>query len=172
MTKQELLNQIYHEIEFSEGELEDYRIVFKDIFGAENSISINDIAYGSGVYAWYVTSEIGKDKVKIKFSESLNIEWNLHINAMGISNGGCKFFDFCESFLIVCFADKHRDRFALLNLKTLKIEEISLNGYRKEIIKNGNEIIIKESYSKSDFDNFKITIFEDRFSNEIYTEML
>ena len=46
MTKQELLNQIYHEIEFSGGELEDYRIVFKDIFGAENSISINDIAYG------------------------------------------------------------------------------------------------------------------------------
>jgi hypothetical protein len=172
MTKQDLLNQIYHEIDFSDGELEEYKIIWKDIFGAQNYISINDIAYSNEMYAWYETSDIGKDKVKIKWNESLIIEWNLHINAMGISNGGCKFFDFFESFLIVCFADKHRDRFALFNLKTLKIEEISLDGYRKEIFKNGNEIIIKESYSKSDFDNYKITIFEDTFSKEVSTEML
>lgn len=168
MTKQELLNQIYHEIEFSEGEFEEYKIVWKDIFGADNYISINDIANRKEIYAWYKTSDIGKDKVKIKWNESLIIEWNLHINSIGISNGGCKFFDFCESFLTVCFADKHRDRIVLLNLKTLKIEEIPLNGYRKEIIREGNEIIIKESYSKSDFNNYKITIFKDRFTKEIY----
>jgi len=171
MTKQELLNQIYHEIEFSEGELEDYQIVFKDIFGAQNYISINDIAYSNGIFAWYETSDIGKDKVKIKWNESLTIEWNLHINAIGISNGGCKFFDFCENFLIVCFADKHRDRFVLFNLKKLNIEEIPLDGYRKEIRKNDNEIIINESYSKRDFDNYKITIFKDRFTKEIYSEI-
>lgn len=171
MEKQELLNQIFHEIEYSDGELEDYKIVFKDIFGAENYIAINDIAYRNGIYAWYETSDIGKDKVKIKWNKSLTIEWNLHINAMGISNGGCKYVDFCDSFLIVCFADKHLDRFTLFNLKTFKIEEIPLDGYRKEIIRNGNEILINESYSKSTFDNYTITIFEDTFSKEIYPKM-
>lgn len=171
MTKQELLNQIYHEIDFTEGELEDYKIVFKDIFGAENYISIDDAAYNNGMYVWYETNEVGKDKVKLKLNEHLTIEWNLQINAMGLGYGGCKFLAFCESFLIVCFADKHRDRFALFNLKTFKNEEIQLDGYRKEIIQNGNEIIINESYSKSDFDNYKIMIFEDTFSKEIYPKM-
>ncbi len=43
MGKQELLNQIFHEIEYSDGELEDYKIVFKFIFGVGNYISGNTI---------------------------------------------------------------------------------------------------------------------------------
>lgn len=39
MEKQELLNQIFHEILFLDVELEDYKIIFKDIFGVRNYIS-------------------------------------------------------------------------------------------------------------------------------------
>lgn len=44
MGQQELLNQIYQEIEYSDGELEYYKIVFKGIFGVGNYISGNTIA--------------------------------------------------------------------------------------------------------------------------------
>ena len=166
MDKQKLLKRIYiDEIETDDAELKDDKIIFRNNYGAENSISIDDIDSNDQMFAWYETSEIGFDKVKIKINEQTTIEWKPPINSMGLS-AGCNFFKFHKNYLIVGYRDKSSDMLAFVDLTNFSVKEFYFFGdgyYFKQI---NNEIHIKNIYENCYNIDFKLIILDNEIIKE------
>lgn len=163
MTKQELLKLIYEEIDFKEGELRENEIVWKNIFGAEHIVSEYDIAFQNNMLAWYENNDVGFDTLKLKINSNFTLEWKVPVNSMGFSYGGCRFLEFYENFLIVMYADKHRDQLVVINTKTFELENLGVLSRTPSVDLNGNILTVKENRNES-------SGFTVRFHNGIFTK--
>ncbi|MCX8533493.1 hypothetical protein [Chryseobacterium luquanense] len=163
MTKKELLKLIYEEIDFKEGELKDDEIAWKNILGAEHIVSENNIASQNGMFAWYEDNDVGFDILKLKINSNFLLEWKVPVNSMGFSYGGCRFIEFCENFLIVMYADKHRDQLVVINTGTLEIENLGVLSRNPSVDLSENVLSVKEKNEENS--GFKV-----RFHNGIFTK--
>jgi len=114
MEQKNLLRLVFEKIDFTEGELKDNEIVWKNIFGAEHIIYEYNIAFQQDMLAWYEDNEVGLDILKLKINKNFILEWKVPVNTMGFSYGGCRFIDFCNNFLVVVYIDKHHDQLVLI----------------------------------------------------------
>lgn len=165
MTKHELLKLIYEEIDFKEGELKDDEIVWKNIFGAEHVVSKYNIAFQNGMFAWYEDNDVGFDILKLKLNSNFTIEWKVPVNSMGFSYGGCRFIDFCENFLIVMYADKHRNQLVVINTKTFELENLGVLSRSPSVDLSGNILTVKEKNEESS--GFRVRFHDGVFTKEI-----
>lgn len=141
MDKQELLKLVYEEIDFSEGELKEDKIVWRNIFGAEHFVSKYNIAFQNDRLAWYENNDAGLDVVKLKLNKNFTLEWKVPVNSMGFSYGGCRFIQFCNNFLIAVYADKHTNFLAIINIKTFELEKLAVKDY-SSVNLNGNVLTV------------------------------
>lgn len=165
MDKKELLKLIYEEIDFKEGQLKDNEIVYKNIFGAEHIISEHNIAFQNNMLAWYEDNDVGFDVLKLKINSNFILSWKVPMNSMGFSYGGCLFIEFSENFLIVLYADKHRNQLVLINTKTFEIENLGVLTRSPSVDLNGNILTVKEK-TESD-SSFKVIFHDGIFTKEI-----
>lgn len=163
MTKKELLKLIYEEIDFKEGELKDDEIAWKNILGAEHIVSEYDIAFQNDMLAWYENNDVGFDILKLKINSNFILEWKVPVNSMGFSYGGCRFIEFCENFLIVMYADKHRNQLVVINTKTFELEDLGVLSRTPSVDLSGNVLTVKEKNKES-------SGFRVRFHSEIFTK--
>jgi hypothetical protein len=165
MEKEQLLKSVYNEIDFVEGELKENEIVWKNIFGAENIVSNYDIAYQRGKLAWYENNESGNDIVKLKINRNFILKWKVSVSSMGFSYGGCKYINFCENFLVVVYADKHRDKLILINMETLNLENVGVLNRVSSIDFKENQLTIKSRNNEDSV--FLIKFHQSSFFIEI-----
>jgi len=165
MEKNQLLKLIYEEIDFVEGEIKEDEIIWKDIFGGENSVSKFDVAFHNNQYAWYETNEVGNDKLKIKINSNFILKWKVPVSSMGFSYGGCRYINFCENFLVVIYADKHRDKLILINTETLNLENVVVLDRVSIVDFKDNRLTIKNRNSENSA--FLIRFHQNSFFIEI-----
>ena len=125
-------------------ELKDDLICWKDNFGAENEININQIAVNGDIIAWWQNNEVGKELVRIKVKDGIIINWRPPINTMGLGSSGCDFIKFYHQFLIVKYQDKHRKRIFIIDTNCIQVEEIGTDGYTKKVKMKGNRLFIRD----------------------------
>lgn len=167
MEKNQLLKLIYEEIDFVEGEIKEDEIIWKDIFGGENSVSKFNSVFRNNQYAWYETNEVGNDKLKIKINPNFILEWKVPVNSMGSSYRGCRFIDFCHNFLILVYTDKHRDQLVFINTETFTLDKIRLDVERFRVELKSDELLIKDFLSG--IYRYLIKIGDGNFTKEVIT---
>lgn len=165
MDKKALLKLIYEEIDFKEGELKDDEIAWKNIFGAEHVVSEYNIAFQNGMFAWYEDNDVGFDVLKLKINSNFILEWKVPVNSMGFSYGGCMFIEFCENFLIVMYADKHRNQLVVINTKTFELENLGVLSRSPSVDLNENVLTVKEKNEENS--SFIVRFHDGVFTKEI-----
>lgn len=163
MDKKQLLEWVYEEIDFKDGELRNGRIIWKNIFGAEHVVDAEDIAYRDNQLAWYENNEAGLDLLKLKINKNFVLEWKVPVNSMGLSYGGCDFIDFCENYLMVVYIDKHGKTLVLIDTDKLDMTNIYLNRYALIDFRE-DTLVIKNS--KSEEAGFSIKFHDRTFTKE------
>ncbi|WP_452222091.1 hypothetical protein [Lacinutrix salivirga] len=125
-------------------ELKDDCIFWKDNFGTENEIHINQIAVNGHLIAWWQKNEVGKELVRIKVKDGIIINWRPPINTMELGSLGCDYIKFYFQFLIVKYKDKHRHRIFIIDTKHIQVEEIETSGYTQNVKLNGDKLLIRD----------------------------
>ncbi len=125
-------------------ELKDDCIYWKDNFGAENEIHINQIAFNGHLIAWWQENEIGKELVRIKVKDEIIVNWRPPINTMGLGSSGCDCIKFFHHFLVIKYRDKHRNRIFIIDTNYIQVEEIETDGYTKKVKLNGDKLLIRD----------------------------
>lgn len=143
---QKILNIIEEELfqDNIDTKLEANLIYWKDNFGAENEVRIDQIAINKNRIAWWQNNEVGKELVRIKINDDTIINWRPPINTMGLSSMGCDFIEFYLEFLIIKYQDKHRERVFIIDTNNILTEEIQTSGYRKKIKLVDNKLFLQE----------------------------
>ncbi|KAA0127461.1 hypothetical protein FY557_12635 [Chryseobacterium sp. SN22] len=167
MDKKQLLEWVYEEIDFKDGELKDGKITWKNIFEAEHVVYAKDIAYQDDKLAWYENNEVGLDLLKLKINKNFVLEWKVQTNTMGFSYGGCQLIDFCENYLIVIYIDKHGKTLVLINTDRLDMTRIHLNRYAL-VDFNRDKLVIKNN--KSEDADFSVKFHSQTFTKETFNK--
>jgi hypothetical protein len=114
--------------------LSEGQIIWKDGFGAENEVLKANIAYSGKDIAWWQTSEVGKDLLRIKKANGLIINWRPESNH---SDFRCNWLKWFGEQLIVMYTDKHNQfvfRFEGLEFKKIFVGKIAHQVIKDEVL--------------------------------------
>lgn len=167
MTQSEILNMIDDELlmEDIQTELNEQKIIWRDDFGAENSINIHQTAINNnGAVAWWQCNESGKEQVCIKLKEKNIITWKPPITSLEQTFFRDGLLYFYENYLIIKYKDKHYQRVFIFNIKTFETEEIIINALTIQVKIESNELFLAGLYSDEEF--IKVTMHPDRLERE------
>ncbi len=165
MDKKEILRSIYVDLPDDKNvELKDDILIWIDHFGAENSVSIEDIAYENSKIAWWQNNSAGLDLVFLKLHPTILITWQIPLNTMGQFSWGCSNIFFYKNYLIVKYKDKHSDRIFFFNTNNLKIEEIVTTYYWKKIKLIDNRLYVWDIKGE---EYLEVKIFENNLERTI-----
>ncbi|ALR30369.1 hypothetical protein ATE47_07465 [Chryseobacterium sp. IHB B 17019] len=166
MEAKKILKSIYVDLPYDKNvDLKDDILIWIDNFGAENSVSIKDIAYEENKIAWWQCNSAGLDLVFLKLNPKILITWEIPLNTMGQSSLGCSNIFFYKNYLIVKYHDKHSDRIFFFNTNNLKIEEIlTTSCHWKKIKLMDNRLYIWNIRGE---ECLEVTIFENNLERTI-----
>lgn len=146
--------------------LED-EIIWKDGFGAENEVKKTNIAYSGKGIAWWQTSEVGKDLLRIKKVNGLIINWRpeSHHSDYGFC---CNWLKWFGEQLIVLYTDKHSQ--FIFRFEGLAFKKIFVGKIAHQVIK-GQVLYIREP-EWHNAQVFKLNLLSDNAASIISEEEL